>query len=354
MQNYMKNREIVLVSSQKTLRGGEFQLFLLAKGLKERGFRLSVIYNKRNIELATALCGFDLFPISIRSEFDVLAARRVAGICSGKQVVIANDSLAQSLVFLGRKRILASLVAIRRVGFPIGKSGFRLRKYLAFDRIIAISDYIRRMLVKSGVPPDKIVKIYSMVGSVSPVSSLERNTARDRLRIPAKAFVVGTLTNFSPEKRVEDLLLAMKSLPRCLAVVSGEGRLKPRFVDYCKKIGVESRVIFVPRDEQFLNAFDLFVYPSEMEGLGTAPLLALSRGIPVIATDVGGLPEIVIDGMNGFLLPVGSPDGIAERVNDLMENKELYSKLSKHCIEHAQNFVQNRVLNEYETVLNSL
>ncbi|OQX89651.1 MAG: hypothetical protein B6D65_02080 [candidate division Zixibacteria bacterium 4484_93] len=350
----MKNREIVLVSSQKTLRGGEFQLILLAKGLRKRDFNLSIIYNKKNVKLANSLCNFDLFPINIHSEFDILAARRVARICSGKQVVIANDSLAQSLVFLGRKRILASLVAIRRVGFPIGKSGFRLRKYLTFDRIIAISDYVRQMLVKSGVPPAKIVKIYSMIESVSPVSPQKRNTARNCLGIPAKAFVVGTLTNFSPEKRVEDFLLAMNSLPRCLAVLSGEGRLKPYFIGYCRKIGIRNRVIFAPRDEQFLDAFDLFVYPSQMEGLGTAPLLALSRGIPVISTDAGGLPEVVIDGVNGFLLPVGSPDRIAGRIIELMENRKLYDKFSKHSIEYAQNFVQNRVLNEYETVLNSL
>ena len=103
----------------------------------------------------------------------------------------------------------------------------------------------------------------------------------------------------------------------------GDGPDRSRAEAYCRDRGLRQRVFFlgnVPNLEEVVGGSDLFLLPSEAESFGMAALEAMASEVPVIATQSGGLPEVVDDGLTGYLLPVGDIDGMAQRAIEILSN----------------------------------
>jgi N-acetyl-alpha-D-glucosaminyl L-malate synthase BshA len=136
------------------------------------------------------------------------------------------------------------------------------------------------------------------------------------------------ISNFRPVKRVQDVVeifcrVHSKVCSRLLLV--GDGPDRPKVEQYARECGVFDAVTFigsVPLVEEILVGADLFLLPSETESFGLAALEALSCEVPVVATAVGGLPEVVRDGENGYLFPVGDVESMATAAVDLLQNNE--------------------------------
>jgi N-acetyl-alpha-D-glucosaminyl L-malate synthase BshA len=142
-------------------------------------------------------------------------------------------------------------------------------------------------------------------------------TLREHLA-PRGERILAHLSNFRPVKRVPDAVrLFARVRERLLArlVLIGDGQDRPECLHVARSLGVERDVLFLGKQDDvaaLLAVADLFLLPSEQEAFGLAALEALSCGVPVIATAVGGLPEVVEDGSSGFLLPVGDAAGMAD------------------------------------------
>lgn len=136
------------------------------------------------------------------------------------------------------------------------------------------------------------------------------------------------ISNFRPVKRVQDVVdifckVHSKVSSRLLLV--GDGPDRPKVEQHARASGVFDAVTFigsVPLVEEILVGADLFLLPSETESFGLAALEALSCEVPVIATAVGGLPEVVCDGENGYLFPVGDVESMAAAAVELLQNDE--------------------------------
>ena len=136
------------------------------------------------------------------------------------------------------------------------------------------------------------------------------------------------ISNFRPVKRVQDVVevfcnVRSKVASRLLLV--GDGPDRPKVEQYARDCGVIDSITFigsVPMVEETLVGADLFLLPSETESFGLAALEALSCEVPVIATAVGGLPEVVRNGENGFLFAVGDVESMAAAAIDLLQNDE--------------------------------
>jgi glycosyltransferase involved in cell wall biosynthesis len=112
----------------------------------------------------------------------------------------------------------------------------------------------------------------------------------------------------------------------------GDGPDRSRAEAYCRERRLRDRVFFlgnVPNLEEIVGASDLFLLPSEAESFGMAALEALASEMPVIATFTGGLPEVVEDGVTGYLLPVGDVEGMAARAIEILSNDELRRRMGK-------------------------
>jgi N-acetyl-alpha-D-glucosaminyl L-malate synthase BshA len=142
-------------------------------------------------------------------------------------------------------------------------------------------------------------------------------------------------SNFRPLKRVEDVIRVFAAVhrarPDCELVLVGDGPERSRVERLVHELGLGRAVCFLGKQLRFVEVLQgarAFLLPSEIESFGLAALEALSCGVPVVATRTGGLPEVVTDGADGFLLPVGDVDGMAAAALRLVEDDVLYKKLA--------------------------
>jgi N-acetyl-alpha-D-glucosaminyl L-malate synthase BshA len=165
------------------------------------------------------------------------------------------------------------------------------------------------------------------------------------------------VSNFRPVKRVMDVVQVFekiaKAVPSRLLMI-GDGPDRSRAEAYARQHGLSDRVFFlgnVPNLEEVLGACDLFLLPSETESFGMAALEAMTSEMAVIATNTGGLPEVVVDGETGYLLPVGDVDGMAERGIEILRDDTLRRQMGKRARESAvEHFDERRIVPYYRAL----
>ncbi len=149
------------------------------------------------------------------------------------------------------------------------------------------------------------------------------------------------VSNFRPVKRVMDVLQVFERVSRavpCRLLMVGDGPDRSRAEAFCRDHHLRERVFFlgnIPNLEEVVGAADLFVLPSDAESFGMAALEAMASEVPVVATKAGGLPEVVIDGETGYLLPVGDVEGMAARSTEILSDTAFQQRLGRRGRELA-------------------
>lgn len=193
-----------------------------------------------------------------------------------------------------------------------------------FDGFIANSQAVKDVVVATDkIPPAKITVIYNGIDLRTLPEPLS-----DDLRHDA---VVGIVANLNrPVKRVEDFVraasLVAKQQPAARFVVIGGGHLQPDLEQLATSLGLADRITFTGRIDKPLDdvrEFSVGVITSETEGFCNAIVEYMALGVPVVATDTGGNPELIAAGQTGFLYPVGDIESLAKQLMLLLENKEL-------------------------------
>jgi len=170
-----------------------------------------------------------------------------------------------------------------------------------------------------------------------------------------KGMVVSHISNFRPVKRVHDLVYAMavvaKAVPNVRLVLIGDGPDRHSVEKLVKRLHLKDRVVitgFRSDVANLLSCSDLVVLCSETESAPLTLLEGMSCGLPVVATSVGGIPEIVEDGVNGFLVPVKNPEAIAERILALTADADLRRRLGAAARETVlERYTAEKVVNQY-------
>jgi glycosyltransferase involved in cell wall biosynthesis len=205
------------------------------------------------------------------------------------------------------------------------------------DKIIAVSEEIRQCHMKrQGIPPVKIVTIPNGVN----VECFTRLDSRDKtitqLGFDPSTFFVGSVARLARPKRLDELLLAARlvcnNAPHSHFLFIGDGPLRQELEDQASQLGLTpNSVTFLGSRADIpdlLQVLDIFVLSSETEGLPISLLEALAATRPVVATRVGGIPEIIKDGVNGLLVSPHDPKGLAESIQELMRNEDLRRSLA--------------------------
>jgi L-malate glycosyltransferase len=164
------------------------------------------------------------------------------------------------------------------------------------------------------------------------------------------------VSNFREVKRVKDVIRVFarirKAMPATLAMV-GDGPERPDAEAEAQELGVSEDVKFLGRLDSvatLLQGCELFVLPSTTESFGLAALEAMACGAVVIATRVGGLPEVINDGLNGILEPVGSVEAMGRRAVELLRSPEALATMKAAAIARAQEFSADRIVPMYEAL----
>ncbi len=297
---------ILHIDTGRELRGGQRQVLLLIKGLKEAGHE-SVLLARENTPLWRAAVENDL----LVHDMKIRNVRKHSG---RADVVHAHDARSHTIAALASKR--AFLVS-RRVAFPVSRTFVSRWKYRRAARFLAVSECVARELQAAGLAAEKIEVIFD---GVEPAAAV----AEWGIDYPAVA-----LASTDPGKGrdlVEQAAAAAK-IP----------------VHYSSDLA---------RD---LRRASMFVYITRSEGLGSAALLAMSMGIPVVASRVGGLPEAIVDGESGILVSNDSGE-IARAMRQVLENTAATQSLIANArVRVAKLFgreqLVERTLNAYRRVL---
>jgi N-acetyl-alpha-D-glucosaminyl L-malate synthase BshA len=162
------------------------------------------------------------------------------------------------------------------------------------------------------------------------------------------------VSNFRPVKRIMDVLQVFARVsPRVPSrlLMIGDGPDRSRAEAFCREHHLRERVFFlgnVPNLEEVVGATDLFLLPSEAESFGMAALEAMASEVPVIATKAGGLPEVVVDGETGYLLPVGDVEAMADRAIEILSDAQLQRKMGRRAREVAiERFDERKIVPMY-------
>ena len=339
------NVEILHLTGMRSTKYGSLErsFVALARGSTARGWRLVVQYNEPP---RSAPYVGDLEAAGAVLLIAQLGAGRLAGAWRAIRLIAQRRPRVVQLHFCGAAIVSAVGLLAHRLGvartvatihsMPAPRARAIARaSYARIDRIVCVSQAIERAMLELGVAPATLVTRYLGVADLGPVAPGARDEARAMLRIDPTAQAIGTIVFNSPVKGTDVLLDAFldhlaPAFPDLHLIVVGvapEDRghapaRADRSEDRVHWAGIQDDV------RPFLAASDIYVQPSRSEGLGLAIMEAMRQSLPVVATNVGGVPEVVADGGSGLLVEPDAPAALAAAIARLLSDRDLAHRMA--------------------------
>ena len=348
---------VIHVASGREWRGGQRQVWMLARELARLGDAEQVVVTGAGSELARRIQGDGIRVRAVRWTIG-LDPRVLPALLDELRVpaalVHAHDGHAARLAGLAARVARRPLVLTRRVEFPLRRPGYWTRA----DRVIAVSAAVARRLEAAGVPASRVSVIHSAI--------VPEETARTpplgiraRLGLAEDTLVAASVGNLEPGKDHATLLRAADRLagrlPALHWVVAGEGPERPSLERLIAELGLRGRVHLIGHLDdpaRLIADADLFVMSSREEGLGTSVLEAMALGTPVASTAAGGLPEMLDEGA-GLLAPPGDPEALAEAMARLVEDPWVARSVTEQAAARLTRFTAARMAEAVRSVYRS-
>lgn len=221
-------------------------------------------------------------------------------------------------------------------------------------KTIAVSESLREETIRFIQPNKEIDVIYNFIDE-SKYRPVDPGNLKEELGIQSENKVIIHISNFRKVKRIADIIdsfhLLSQQLPATLLLV-GEGPEKVAMEKRVKALGLEDKVQFTgKRDDlpELLAISDLMFHLSEKEAFGLVLLEALACGVPSIATAIGGIPEVIEDEKNGYLVPLGDSKQVAQRAKQLLTDPMLYQSFREYAMKSAkEKFCSETIVQQYE------
>lgn len=340
----------VHIDTARSWRGGQNQVLLTVLGMRARGHRTVMVAHPDGELRRRAHEGLDLIALTPRSEMDLRAAWQLSRVLGQlkPEVIHAHDphAVATAALALSLRAPVPRpiLVASRRVDFHIRRNAFSRWKYRHVNGFICASNAIRQMLLADGVAAHRLITVHEGI-DVDRVAMAPAINLHAEFRLPTHAPTIGNVAALVPHKGhryvIDAMPLILKDVPDARLVIAGVGELEPVLRKQIKEHHLEKQVIlagFRPDVLSLLRACDLFVLSSVTEGLGTSLLDAMAASLAVVATSAGGIPEVVVDGVTGLLVPPRNVERLAGAIIRLLTNASLRQEMG------SSGFVRTREL----------
>ena len=172
--------------------------------------------------------------------------------------------------------------------------------------------------------------------------------------------IITHISNFRKVKRVNDVIRIFEGVQHQLSaklLMVGDGPELHQVKNLARELGISDKVFFLgksKRIEQITSISDVFLLPSETESFGLVALEAMASGVAVVSSNVGGLPEVNIDGLTGFLNEVGDIEGMIASVLTILKDKDVLARFKTNALEHSQKYELNKIVPVYENLYLSL
>jgi glycosyltransferase involved in cell wall biosynthesis len=355
---------VLRVIARLNMGGPALHVSYLSAGLAERGYRTTLVAGslargEDSMAFVAEELGVPIVKIrelhrEIAPVRDAVAATKLARLIRRERPQILHTHTAKA----GAVGRIAALLAgdarppivvhtfhghvLRGYFDPIQTAGFRLlERWLAriSTALVAVSPEVRDDLVALGVAPrEKFAVVRLGIGLDERVRAAQDGgvDTRTLMGIPAGRFTVGWIGRMTGVKRTDDVLLAFRRLRErgveATLCMVGDGPDRPRVEQRAHELGIMRDTLFLGYQDDVAGyhaAFDAFVLPSTNEGTPVTAIEALAAGRPVVATRVGGVPDVVRDGTDGFLVETGAIDDLAERLERLARDEALRERMGK-------------------------
>ncbi len=222
------------------------------------------------------------------------------------------------------------------------------------DRVTAVSESLRQDTLRLFDIKTKIEVIPNFIDTEK-INRLGKPCERSLLAQKEEK-ILTHISNFRPLKRIMDVIKIFEGLSSeidCKLMMVGEGPEKVKAIEYVEKTGLEDKILFLGNSneiDKILCYSDLFLLPSEKESFGLSALEAMTHGVPVISSNAGGISEVNIDGVSGYLADIGDVDTMVVRAKELLSNDVLHAQFKKQAKEQASKFSLEKIIGKYETI----
>jgi len=303
-------------------RGGQAQVLLLMQGLRSRGVANRLLAPAGPLLERAHAAGIESFEWPSHGDLDVAATLSAMRRLRDMDVAHAHSAHAHAIgVPAARLARVKAVVVSRRVDFSVAHHAWSRLKYrLPVDRYLCISRGVMDVMRHAGVPEHRLALVPSgvTIRRAPPPGAAE---LRALIGVGAETRVVGTVAALAPHKNHADLMRAAAQVVRERPAVHfawvGDGPCRSALERQRRELGLESHVHLLGFREDALglmSQFTVFALSSFLEGLCTSLLDAQALGVPVIATAVGGIPDVIEDGVNGRLVAGRDPEALARAI----------------------------------------
>lgn len=329
--------------------GQEIRILAESKAFRDRGANVYIATQPDGQLFKKATeAGFVVIPVKMHKGLNFAAIGKFLSIIKSRRIdlVHTHSSVDHRLAAIAARLSGRPIVRSRHLSTPIKRSPFSKALYTKFaDRIITSGEFIRQaMITENGMPASHIVSIPAGIDVQQ--FSLDRTFSdiRAELRIPSSCFVVGIVGVLRSWKGHVDLIEAVaqlrNNLPNIRLLIVGEGVTRPVLEQLIADHNLGNIVLLTghqPDPAHYINAMDVVVLPSYANE-ATSQVLpqAMSMRRPVISTDIGGLPEVVINEQTGLIVPPRNPTAIAAALQRIHDDPKLRNRLAEQGYKHVQ------------------
>lgn len=344
-------------------RGHEIHFMSYASPFRLRHFAENVYFHEVDVSGAYPL--FEYFPYSLA----LAVTQEEVALREGLDILHVHYAVPHATAAFLAKQMVSQVRDLKVVTTLHGtditlvgqeKSFFTVTKFSIeqSDALTAVSQYLKDETYNAfGCTGCEIEVIPNFV-RLSEYFPSDDDECRSSLA-PEGTKVVLHVSNFRALKRVPDVVrifAKVRAERRAVLVLAGDGPTRPETEATVRELGLESDVRFLGKVDpvaDIMRAADLFLLPSSSESFGLSALEAMACGVPVVASDVGGLHEVIQDGVHGALTPVGDIEGMAHRALELLE-EERWQQTRERAIARARDFAAEKVVPRYEAVYDGL
>lgn len=344
-------------------RGHEIHFMSYASPFRLRSFAENVYFHEVDVSGAYPL--FEFFPYSLA----LAVTQEEVALREGLDILHVHYAVPHATAAFLAKQMVTQVRDLKVVTTLHGtditlvgqeKSFFTVTKFSIeqSDAVTAVSQYLKDETYEAfGCTGCEIEVIPNFVrlSEYFPSDDVECHSSL----APKGTKVLMHVSNFRDLKRVPDVVrIFAKVREECPAVLVlvGDGPTRPDTEATVRELGLESDVRFLGKVDpvaDLMRAADLFLLPSKSESFGLSALEAMACGVPVVASNVGGLPEVIEDGVQGALMPVGDIDGMARRALELLEESR-WPEARDRAVLRARDFAAEKVVPLYEAAYRRL
>jgi glycosyltransferase involved in cell wall biosynthesis len=336
------------IDTSRNWTGGSNQVMFTVMGLRARRERAALVAHPQGELFRRMSEGTDLIPLAPDHAIDLSAAWKLSRVIKQLKpdLLHAHDPFAVTMAATALSIATPSpkpvLVASRRTEFRLKQSSFARWTYAQVDGFVANSRVISDRLVTDGVPRSKITIVNEGV-DVERIVRLEPANVRAAFYLPTQAPVVGNVAALVPHKGQHHLIdaaaITVRQVPDARFVIVGEGELRHALEEHIRHKHLERHVFLAGfRDDalELTKGFDLFAMSSISEGMCTALVDAMAASRASVTTDAGALPEVMVDGETGFLVPIRDHQAMAGRIVQLLRNAKLRAHMGEAALQRAR------------------